>query len=136
MTRLRPSLESLGWQVGGGTRVSLTPGVRQKHFLSPLASLFVGYRWHRTRWNALDMDTHTRAINTCTLTVPRDHSSHLTYPTAQPVKHNTSFSLFLISVGKKSQIICKLTCLYYGAIVCSWFLRVSTVPESWSYWAS
>lgn len=84
----------------GGTRVSLTPGVRQKH-LSPLASLFVGYRWHRTRWNALDMDTHTRAINICTLTVARDHSSYLTYPTAQPVKHNTSFPLFLVSVGKK-----------------------------------
>lgn len=33
------------------------------------------------------MDTHRGAINIRTLIVPRDHSSYLTYPTAQPVKH-------------------------------------------------
>lgn len=32
------------------------------------------------------MDTHRGAINIRTLIVPRDHSSYLTYPTAQPVK--------------------------------------------------
>lgn len=49
------------------------------------------------------MDTHRGAINIRTLIVPRDHSSYLTYPTAQPVKHtHTSFSVFLINVGKKN----------------------------------
>lgn len=90
------------------------------------------------------MDTHRGRINTHAQTVPKTNASKPPIPTAHPDPFATfyqnatpSLSVFFLKGLKKKKKkqphnISKPTCLYSGVTLHSWFLGVSTVPESCS----